>query len=231
MRALPSLLYIITSQRPHLLIPSHWALALQHVNLGLGWGTQIQTIGVAKWMIMERNLPTYLSLHSVKSTTASGQNYKATFLLGFESPSICSGLPWWFRWWHLGSIPGSKREGRRWPTLVLLPGEFHRRRSLAGYSPWGYKESARMEWLTLSFCLGRTSLGWLAKKGGLLTLSSSQNELLPLWASSFWVGGRQCFIHFLPILRENERDGNYVRVNFIGRAQDKKHILNRRLKP
>ena len=27
------------------------------------------------------------------------------------------------------------------PTPVFLPGEFHRQRSLTGYSPWGNKES------------------------------------------------------------------------------------------
>ena len=26
------------------------------------------------------------------------------------------------------------------PTLILLPGEFHGQRSLAGYSPWGHKQ-------------------------------------------------------------------------------------------
>ena len=31
---------------------------------------------------------------------------------------------------------------REWlPTPVFLPGKFHRQRSLAGYSPWGHKES------------------------------------------------------------------------------------------
>ena len=31
---------------------------------------------------------------------------------------------------------------RKWqPTLVLLPGEFHRQRSLVGCSPWGHEES------------------------------------------------------------------------------------------
>ena len=30
---------------------------------------------------------------------------------------------------------------REWqPTPVFLPGELHRQRSLAGYSPWGCKE-------------------------------------------------------------------------------------------
>ena len=40
---------------------------------------------------------------------------------------------------------------REWqPTSVYLPGEFHRRRSLADYSPWGRKESDRSEWLSLT---------------------------------------------------------------------------------
>ena len=38
----------------------------------------------------------------------------------------------------VGKIPWR----RKWhPTPVLLPGESHEQRSLAGYSPWGYKES------------------------------------------------------------------------------------------
>ena len=31
------------------------------------------------------------------------------------------------------------------PTAVLLPGESHEQRSLAGYSPWGHKESDTTE--------------------------------------------------------------------------------------
>ena len=37
------------------------------------------------------------------------------------------------------------------PTPVFLPGEFHGQRILAGYSPWGRKESDMTEQLTLSF--------------------------------------------------------------------------------
>ena len=38
---------------------------------------------------------------------------------------------------------------RGWlPTLVFLPGRFHGQRSLAGYSPWGCKESDTTELLT-----------------------------------------------------------------------------------
>ena len=34
---------------------------------------------------------------------------------------------------------------RKWqPTPVSLPGKLHGQRSLAGYSPWGHKESVRI---------------------------------------------------------------------------------------
>ena len=45
-----------------------------------------------------------------------------------------------------GSIPGSGRSpGGGQPTPVFLPGESHRQRSLAGYSPQGSKESDTTE--------------------------------------------------------------------------------------
>ena len=37
------------------------------------------------------------------------------------------------------------------PTPVLLLGESHGQRSLAGYSPWGHKESDMTEWQTQPF--------------------------------------------------------------------------------
>ena len=38
---------------------------------------------------------------------------------------------------------------RKWqPTLVFLPGESHGQRNLAGYSPWGHKESDMTERLS-----------------------------------------------------------------------------------
>ena len=41
---------------------------------------------------------------------------------------------------------------RKWqPTPVFLPGEFHGQRSMAGYSPWGHKESDTTEWLRSTF--------------------------------------------------------------------------------
>ena len=43
---------------------------------------------------------------------------------------------------------------REWqPTPVFLPGEFHRQRSLAGYSPWGCKELDTIEQLTHTYLL------------------------------------------------------------------------------
>ena len=42
----------------------------------------------------------------------------------------------------LNSCVGKSPRRRAWqPTLVFLPGESHGQRSLAGYSPWGRKES------------------------------------------------------------------------------------------
>ena len=71
--------------------------------------------------------------------------------MGFPSGSDCNesacnaGDP--------GLIPGSGRssgEGNGYP--VFLPGEFHGQRSLAGYSPWGHKESDMTE-MTDTFTL------------------------------------------------------------------------------
>ena len=70
------------------------------------------------------------------------------------------GLPWWLRWLRIclrckrprftpwvGKIPWR----RKWqPTPVLLPRGLHGQRNLVGYSPWGHKESATTERLTLS---------------------------------------------------------------------------------
>ena len=49
----------------------------------------------------------------------------------------------------LGSFLGQEDPLRRqWhPTPVLLPGKFHGRRSLVGYSPWDLKESDTTEQL------------------------------------------------------------------------------------
>ena len=67
-------------------------------------------------------------------------------------------LPRWFsgkestchcRVWSLGQKDSRKKE------MVFLPGKFHGQRSLAGYSPWGHKESDMTKRLTQQSYLGR----------------------------------------------------------------------------
>ena len=78
-------------------------------------------------------------------------------ITGFTLPSLISslGLPWWLRQKRIclqcrrpgfypwvGKIPWR----REWQLIpVFLPGESHSQRSLAGYSPWGHKESDKIE--------------------------------------------------------------------------------------
>ena len=86
-----------------------------------------------------------------------GAAQSRTWLKWLSSNSSSSGPSGWHQWlkkeksacqcrrqkrlgfnlW-VGKIPWS----RKWqPTPVSLPGESHGQRSLAGYSPWGHKES------------------------------------------------------------------------------------------
>ena len=47
-----------------------------------------------------------------------------------------------------GSLGGEDPWRRKWqPAPVFLPGKSHGQRSLAGYSPWGLKESDTTYWL------------------------------------------------------------------------------------
>ena len=63
---------------------------------------------------------------------------------------------------RVGSLGEKDLLQQEWlPILVYFPGEFHGQRSLAGYSPWGRKESDMTERLTIQktqfschFCLG-----------------------------------------------------------------------------
>ena len=54
-----------------------------------------------------------------------------------------------------GRPPGGENGN---PTLVLLPGESHRQRSLLGYSPWGRR--ARHDWAS-----ERTHFSWELREG------------------------------------------------------------------
>ena len=48
-----------------------------------------------------------------------------------------------------GSISGV----RKIPKITFVPGEFHGQRSLAGYSPWGPKESDMTEQSSTGFSI------------------------------------------------------------------------------
>ena len=68
---------------------------------------------------------------------------------------------------HAGSIPVSRRSpgGGHSNPPVFLPGESHGQRSLAGYSPWGCKESDMTEvtlhsQITLSISAMLFSICW-----------------------------------------------------------------------
>ena len=86
----------------------------------------------------------------------------------------------------LGSIPGLGRspgEGKGYPTPVLLPGEFHGQRSLAGYSPWGCKELDMTEQLTLirwntSIKRNISSPTWLL---GIVCIEKAEYMIFPLY--------------------------------------------------
>ena len=74
----------------------------------------------------------------------------------------------------VGKIPWR----REWlPTSGFLPGESHGQRSLAGYTPWGCKESDTTEQLTLH------PQSWM--EGSHLASFEGQVLLLPLWKPQF----------------------------------------------
>ena len=74
----------------------------------------------------------------------------------------CAFHPWGFPGGTVGKNPSASAGGtrdvgsarkihwiRKWQsTPIFLPGKFHGQSSLAGYSPWGHKESDMTEWLT-----------------------------------------------------------------------------------
>ena len=82
--------------------------------------------------------------------------------------TLWSGLPWWLRQWRL-CVKYRRRRFNPWvmkipwrkkwqPIPVFLPGESYGQRSLAGYGPWGGKESDMTELLTHTPHLVCTSL-------------------------------------------------------------------------
>ena len=77
---------------------------------------------------------------------------------------------------------------REWQaTPVFSPGEFHGQRSLAGYSPWGHKESDTTEWLSLSNFLSIDMLGFRSNILFVFSLSLCVLYLCFSLMPSFWL--------------------------------------------
>ena len=85
----------------------------------------------------------------------------------------------------LGGVPSSPSWRRKWqPAPVSLPRKSHGRRSLAGYSPWGRKESDTTELTARTYALALRVAGCVTA-GRVLTLSelgAPRGEVGPSWA-------------------------------------------------
>ena len=128
---------IKTSQGRKLYGSTNW-----HRNCFLKWSETM-------WVPGHRNFLCLLFLVYGEQASAS-MTFRASLVAQMVKKKICLQCrrlgfnPW------VGKIPWR----RDWqPILVFLPREFHVKRSLAGYSPWGHKESDTTEWLTLSLSM------------------------------------------------------------------------------
>ena len=65
---------------------------------------------------------------------------------------------------RVGSLGQEDPLEEAWPpTAVFLPGESHGQRGLAGYSPWGHKESDMTERLSTAQHSMAQIPGWLGR--------------------------------------------------------------------
>ena len=120
--------------------------------------------------LLENEVFKRVKIHSIHFNPSFSLNGKGSACnagdLGWEDPleKVNCRLPSWLSWQRIclqcrrpgfdpcvGKIPWRKK----WqpilvfqPTLVFLPGEFHRQRSQAGYSPWDCKQSDTTERLS-----------------------------------------------------------------------------------
>ena len=112
----------------------------------------VQTIGISNALLRLLGIP------GGASSKEPACQYRRHKRHGFN--------PW------VGKIPWRKE----WQsTLVLLPGESHRQRSLAVCSPWGHKELDTTEQLTLSLSSVEWQNTWL-QSGKLQPLTQTSRE-------------------------------------------------------
>ena len=94
-------------------------------------------------------------LEKMKNTSSEYFNLSSLYMLSFATSSLVAQM--------VKHLPTMRETGvlslgwedpleKEWqPTPVLLPGKSHGRRSVAGYSPWGRKESDTTERLHFTF--------------------------------------------------------------------------------
>ena len=122
-----------------------------------------------RWQHKNVSVLNATGLYSSKGFPGSSDGEESTFNAGLLSLNA-------------GLIPGLGRSPgvREWqPTPVFLPGEFHGQRCLAGYCPWGCKESDTTEQIILSFSYTSQWFKWFIKKNHPLHLNFIQTPLFP----------------------------------------------------
>ena len=132
----------------------------------LCWGLCFIPIGVAASLLMYRHLelPLLPSLYCSRGFPGGSNGKESACSAGNQGFDPWVGKIPWRRTWQL--------------TPVFLPGEFHRQRSLVGYSPWGYKGSDMTEQITLLlFSIALSSNGTQGRPWawGLWTVNTNTN--------------------------------------------------------
>ena len=113
-------------------------------------------------------------------------------------------------------------QGRKWlPTPVFLPGEFHEQRSLAGYSPWGHKESDTTEHTHIAEEESSSRL-CILNLVDLWTIPKWFEYVLGIWVFIWWKPTEiliivppklSLLISAVPVLSGYQQDNNYPRAH------------------
>ena len=130
------------------------------------------------WFWLHRQYSNYGSLTYFYQTVENGTKLAQLLLLPYFVPQKRKKLGkevlnlWMQLWTMLTDSKCPTLWKQKWqPTSVLLPGQSHGQRNLAGYSPWGRAESDVTEWLHFNFSLSCIGEG----NGNLLQCSCLEN--------------------------------------------------------
>ena len=159
-----------------------WWIACDMGKWTWAWTSELgsePTLSISSWVTSGKCLtalgPRFL-LHKIEIISSS----RASLVT-----QMVKNLPaMWETWvWFLG-WEDPLEEGMA-PTPVFLPGESHGQRSLAGYSPWGHKESDMTEWLSTGVAR-KTTLGNM--------------YMVPEIVSSPWLEAQEAMVNITIIL-------------------------------